>query len=215
MRAPRSPIDFVTIILAISAGTIAALAILSFLNPEVSLPEPVIIGNEQAFAAQSIHSFPSEEAPIQLIEWYTYGCGYCRILNGSLRLLQNTFKKETAMHYIPLHMGRFGFDYETAIAAHCVDKQEYFTALHTHLFSTDIGTMDWEETAEKIGIPNAALFVDGIDRREPKSVLHRNEQLADSLNLAGVPFIIINGRGYLGSLSFEQMEHIVERELSD
>src|SRR5690625_462006 len=51
------------------------------------------------------------QAPIQLIKFYTYSCGYCDILYKRLDRLKEKYSSEIAFTYIPIYFNSFDIDY--------------------------------------------------------------------------------------------------------
>lgn len=206
--------DWVTYCLIAMAGIVIALIWLKLFNNNNTPIPPYknIIGWDSLLTTDS----PREgqiDAPIKIVIFYTYSCGFCNILHDSINELQQNYPREIVIFYRPVHMGNYGLDYFTASAAHCAYRDGSFKLVHNRLYEFQRIVPSWEKLADQANVKDQENFLQCIEERQFNSIIQRDEKVFDSLGGRGVPFIVINGKGFLGSLGYTHLERIVEREL--
>ncbi|MTI88872.1 MAG: hypothetical protein FH748_12975 [Balneolaceae bacterium] len=97
--------DWVTTTLLISALVVIVFVSKDFSKKRIVLPSHDNIENWESLISASFLSEGREEATVKIIEFYSYGCGYCNVLDSSLTKLQNEFPLEVITYYKPIHMG--------------------------------------------------------------------------------------------------------------
>ncbi|NGP88720.1 DsbA family protein [Fodinibius halophilus] len=117
------------------------------------------------------------------------------------------------MYYKPVHLGEFGYNYFSAIAAHCAGRQKGFDTIHRKLFGEESREVDWKGLAESTDRIDNTEYLSCIEDRATEEEVKKDERSSSKLGFRGVPYIIINGKGFLGALSYQQLETIVQQEL--
>ncbi|MTI88873.1 MAG: hypothetical protein FH748_12980 [Balneolaceae bacterium] len=97
--------------------------------------------------------------------------------------------------------------------AHCANQQNSFSIAHQVLFKSEESLPSRESFVYEANIPNADEFESCMENRSTNYLVERDEIIADSLHIRGVPYLIINGKGFLGSMSYAQLETIIRGEL--
>ncbi len=203
---------FTSALIAVAFGIVVLLG-MKFFQEDVIIPDHRKIKNwETLYINTPIAG--STNAPVKIIEFYSYGCGFCRILHHSLTKLQKNYQNRVSISYKPLHMGNYGLDFLYAIVAHCADRENKFKKVHKFLFQFESNIPDWKSLARKAKITKSNKFVNCIKKRKTASLVQQDELIFDSLQIRGVPYMIINGKGFLGSLIYPQLEAIVKQELN-
>lgn len=201
----KSAIDWKTSLLVILASVIAILAANKVFEPESTLPEYRYIKNWQQLV-----DFSNSNTPIQIIEFYTYGCGFCNIFNEVLQNAAKIYPNKLSVTYKPIYFRTYDSNYHDAIAVKCAGIQNKFKVYHDLLFEKK---SNYKKLALKAGINKMNKFSQCLEKRKPHKIIIRNKQIADSLGIKGVPFTIINGKGYPGSFSITALTAIIRKEL--
>ncbi len=155
-----------------------------------------------------------ENAPITIVEFSDYACGYCR------RFHEQTF--QTLLEKYPDQI-RFVYrdlpvvgGYEAAQAAECADEQGAFWDFHDLLFSGGLGFDEsaYRDYAETIGIDADSLMECVTEERYAEEV-EADAQYAFSLGANGTPTFFINGIPLVGARPISDFEAIIDDELEN
>ena len=57
-------------------------------------------------------------------------------------------------------------------------------------------------------------FLKCMNSEAPEKIIYDNIEEAGLLSISGIPFIYVNGRGFLGKLSYDDLKQLVEMELA-
>lgn len=195
-----------TLIVLVAAG----FAVFSLLDtpPEVDddrLQQEAVLGND--------------DAVIEMIEWGTYGCQFCRFSHQSGiidDLLNNYPQVEFRFRNWPV---RESNDPEAAEAAQCALDQsdEAFWSYHEALFDLSnseyrsFETEDFVDLADEIGLDADALASCLEDRTHERTIEHWQD-IAEDINLIGTPTFFVNGQRVNNAA---QLESVINALLSD
>lgn len=215
MMAKRKQIDWVTLLLAVTALVFLSLAGIKVLSGgSTGEVAPIrVYENWPELLADEVISTGPEEAEVTLIEFYNYDCGFCRMMDSSLTDIRRKYTETLRVIYIPLHMGSYGSALMDARAAWCAEEQQTFDKVHELLYRPDEDPRDWEAIAGRASLPEPNSFTACITSKRFDSVIEHYESAAKELGVPGVPYFIINGKTYIGSYPRKILEHLVDREL--
>jgi protein-disulfide isomerase len=166
-------------------------------------------------------SIGKADAPVTIIEYFSYLCGYCKAFEDEVKpdLIKNyiqTGKVKLILRIFP--------PYELAEAALCANDQEKFSAYHDYLFANNdkIQKLDDLKTfAKTVGL-NESDFNQCLDSQKYKSRAEDwyNQGVSDlqkagiAQDKIGTPAFFINGEPVLGLVPYEDLAKIIEEKLS-
>lgn len=215
--AERENTDWVTIILAATALFFLTLAVIKIAggpNKPATVIEPIALHPGWANLLEGpVLSEGPEEAELTLVEFYSYGCGFCQNLEPSLDALRQSYPDRMRRIYIPLHMGAFGSAMVDARAAWCAGEQNAFVRVHERLYLPEEQPRDWEGIARRAGIPKTDEFLACLSSDRYDSVIATSEDQSSDMGVPGVPYLVLNGKAYVGAYPEELLRKLVAQEL--
>ncbi|MED5374740.1 MAG: thioredoxin domain-containing protein [Myxococcota bacterium] len=155
-------------------------------------------------------------APITIVEFADYQCGYCRKIYPTLVELSEEYEGKIKIVYrdYPLSGGAGGL--EPSIAANCAGEQDKYWQMHDELMrNTNYSMVGIEAYATKIG-----LDMDTFKTCMGETARHSQEIMKDfqdgqAAGVNGTPAFFINGVFLNGAQPKEQFVAVIERELGE
>ena len=155
------------------------------------------------------------DAPVTIVEFSDYQCGYCQRAEATLRELDQLFpgKLRFVYRHLPLDFHKNALP--AAKAAVCAERQSRFWDYHDLLFANQrsLFAANLLQYAEQIGLDSAAfqtcLEADGTRQRIEEDVA-----AAAALGARATPTFFINGILLHGAQDLQTFQSIVERELA-
>ncbi len=144
-------------------------------------------------ADSSVPSFGPVDAPVTVIEFFDYHCGYCkRAFDGMKEIAQqHDGKVRTIFVEFPILREESGLAARAALAA---AKQDKYMEAH-EAFMTNRGLLDQErinELAANVGIDVDQMLED-MKSPELNGMLAQYSAMARSVGISGTPAFIVNG----------------------
>ena len=138
-------------------------------------------------------------APIQLVEFIDFQCGFCVRMSEILTAVQHKFPTQVriVVKQFPLPSHPLAaYSARAALAAH---QQDRFWAFHDRLFKSQFSLSKnrIDQFAYEIGLDIDRYRVDR-DSRSTIDMIERDKTEAIAANLRGTPALYINGRPYSG-----------------
>ncbi len=156
-----------------------------------------------------------EDAPITIVEFADYECGYCsramESMNqvmakypGKIRLVYRDFPLEFHQNAVP-----------ASIAARCAGAQSKFWEMHTKLFENQSGLTveNFTKWAGELGLDMTKFEACSKDQMIMASI-QADIQAGSSLGVSGTPAFFVNGVSLSGAQPPEAFIKIIDRELS-
>ncbi len=176
-------------------------------------PEPPNEGEAEAVG----HVTGAADAPITVIEFSDYGCGYCsRFTRESFPALYKEFIDAGSVRWVhlPFVLGKFPNAELAAAAAVCASEQgeSVFQATHQTLFRRQA---EWRSTADAAALLRGWVEAAGGDGEalaacleddRPRADLARVEEIAMRANVAATPTFFVNGQRVEGALPLEAFQ---------
>lgn len=161
-----------------------------------------------------------EDAPVTIVEYYSYLCGYCK-------QFEDTVKPKIMENYITTGKARLILrsfpPYELSQAVLCANDQEKFLEYHNYLFANNdkIKSIDDLKNFAKIIGLDEGKFNQCLDSEKYKSKAEEwYAQGSDDFIKAnisedrqGTPAFFINGEPVIGSMPYEDFVKIIESKL--
>ena len=160
---------------------------------------------------KSNYSLGNPKGKFVIIEFFDYNCGWCKRTNAAMK--EALAKKEAKnIRWIPIDTPIFGEGSET-IARYVLaaGKQGKYAAMHDAVGDYKGGKLDeaaLTEMGKKIGLDTDKLKKDA-NSKEIKDKLVSNREFTRSLNIGGVPMLIVNGEIHPGALFGEDLDAVV------
>ncbi len=177
-------------------------------TPQGAPGEELVIGNQKA--------------PVTIIEYYSYLCGYCKIFENQTmpKLMKNyitTGKAKLILRPFP--------PYELVEAVFCANDQGKFSEYHNYLFANNdqINSIDiLKAFANNLGL-NKDEFGDCIDSRKYKSraegTYNQGNNDFKKANIPtdkqGTPTFFINGEAIIGAVPYDDFVELIEKKLAN
>lgn len=152
--------------------------------------------------------FGSEDAPIHVVEFSDYGCGYCRRFHAETfpTLMQDYVEAgKVRWKYVTYASGMFANGLTAAYAAECAGEQDLFTPMSQLLYERQ---PDWkslgepyavlEELAREVGV-DAAEFKTCVAEERPRPRVRSGILSGARLGVRGTPSFLVNGVPLVGA----------------
>ena len=155
------------------------------------------------------YSMGPANAPITIVEFFDYNCGYCkRSFAPLMEVLQENSDVRLVFNEYPI-LGEPSYDAaSTALALN--DKMKYLT-YHSKLMSSSnrLSQLVIDKALSEMKLPPQKIK---SDARADKYILHisATRQLADAIGVSGTPAFVINGALFPGALDKDELTQAVK-----
>ncbi len=174
---------------------------------------------EKAVAEQTRHFKGNPDAPITIVEFSDFKCGFCgRFATETSPQLQEA--------YIESGLVRFGYQsiailseesIHAAEAGECAADQEAFWPYHDLLFAQlaqgngNFSRENLKQFAADLDL-DTATFNECLDSGKYTDLVRNQTMDARSIGIQSTPTFIINGRPFIGAQPFEAFQQVIEAE---
>jgi protein-disulfide isomerase len=166
--------------------------------------------------ASSDPSKGPQDAPITLVEFADYECGYCRRIQPVLAQLLDEYGDKIHFVYRDYPLSFHPKATPAAIAARCAGDQnkywEYHDELMTNVTANNLERQDLLDRAAKHSL-DVEQFTACIDAETHKELVDSGFEDGKKLGVSGTPTLFVNGRRMVGMQTYAQVKAIVEDEL--
>jgi len=169
--------------------------------------------------------FGSPEAPLRLVEFFDYGCGYCRRFHQETREpLHEQYVDSGQMLWksIPFVIGRWPASVPISLAAECARDQgrDYFDAISTLIFENQSA---WKSASAPEALAEGFAEEAGLDMGRYRTCFENDELLwrvqthtafAQELGITGTPTFLVLGLGpIVGAFPLETFQQMFDTVL--
>jgi protein-disulfide isomerase len=155
------------------------------------------------------------EAPVTIIEYSSFSCGYCALMNQVFDKILEEYPEK--IKYVYKHFNRGGIDLTLENAAECAAEtdENKFWDMHDYIFKNQ-KELRGENTkelliqeAKKLGIDESS-FTECLNenRYSLKITNQTNEAYTYAIN--GTPGIFVNDKFIGGAISYENLKSIID-----
>ncbi len=167
-----------------------------------------------AVADGSRHFQGAADAPITLVEFGDFNCGYCgRWAEETLPQIDEKYIQTGQVRMAYVHYPILGADSMTAAqATECAAEQDSFWDYHNLLYANQgIGftPANLTKIAEELGLDTSA-FEACLENFTDMASLENDVRLAQIMGVRGTPAFLINGIPLAGAYPYEDFERIIE-----
>ncbi|HEY4238531.1 MAG TPA: thioredoxin domain-containing protein [Kofleriaceae bacterium] len=153
------------------------------------------------------------DAPITIVAWSDYSCGYCNRVQGTLDQLQRLYPGQ--IRWVHRMFALADEDIANLEAALAAGAQGKFRPMHDRLFAI-YGRVDRagvELIARELGLDMVKFRAD-LDTHAYRAQLEQDLADAEELGITGTPAFFINGRPVPGNQPLKVFADIVDEELA-
>jgi protein-disulfide isomerase len=162
------------------------------------------------FNGEGDFSMGPKDAPITIVEFFDYNCGYCkRAFEPLMQVMQENDDVRLVFKEMPILSETSN---EAAQVALAIDDQLTFLTFHTKLM-THTGSVNSaliDRTLQELKLSPAAIKQAAKDPRIGE-IINRNQRLASLLGITGTPAFVINEEVHSGALDKSQFDAIITR----
>lgn len=195
----------------------AALLLVGGVRPGVAQQVPDIL------PASVGYTRGDAEAPVRVVEFSDYGCGYCAVFDvRTFPELEREFVTSGRVRwtYVPIRLQGFPKADEAAEAAECAGEQEAFWPMHARLFAergqwsrADDPAEIFIAYAQSLGL-DTTRFRQCTESRTMRGRVLEHTSLARVMGARATPTFFINGRRVEGALPAARFRTLLLRELA-
>ncbi|MBL9168932.1 MAG: thioredoxin domain-containing protein [Verrucomicrobiales bacterium] len=160
-------------------------------------------------------SFGSTDAPVTIIEFTDFRCGFCRIHSQVLSELVAAYPHQIRRVFKHYPLESQGPGLLPHLASMVASSQGRFWEMHQAIMNEALeqGQPDLRERAMAVGILSD-VFQRGMVDPKFKAMVERDEAEGESLGIRATPTTFINGRRLVGRQSIETLKGYVSEILS-
>ncbi len=152
-------------------------------------------------------------APIKLIEFFDYNCGYCkRMVEVKKRIVEENPDVQIIFKELPILGENSHQASKSALAVNLMDKEKYFQYQSELLNVNGPKTKEIiESIIKKIGL-DVKTFNQLMDDTKINDMIAKNMRLAEEINVNGTPAYILGGEFLPGALPYEELKVKIDSE---
>lgn len=150
-------------------------------------------------------SMGPKDAPITIVEFFDYNCGYCK---RAFAPLMQVLRENSDVRLVFKELPILNDDSRTAARiALSIGDQLQFLTFHTKLMTHrgPVNAAIIDKTLAEMQLTREAFDNPGLKRRA-EEILAKNDSLARELKINGTPAFLINGKLYPGALDAEGLQ---------
>lgn len=162
-------------------------------------------------------SMGPEDAPITIVEFFDYNCGYCkRVFEPLMQVMQENTDVRLIFKEMPILSESSAEAAEIALAIE--DKMKFLTfhtKLMTHKGSINSALID--RTLEELDLSPAAIRKTAKNAKIAQ-LINNNQRLASRLGITGTPAFVVNDEllpGALDKQQFDELLNSIRQELKN
>ena len=169
-----------------------------------------------AMATDGDPSFGPEDAPVTIVEFGDYECGYCGRAFATVQKIQEAYPDKVRVVYRDFPLDFHARAIPAAVAANCAGVQNRYWDLHDVLMSNQgaLSDDDLARHATSIGLDMDAWQDCYTNSSEQQAEIAKDYKEGQEAGVSGTPAFFVNGIFLSGALPFDQFETIIERELA-
>lgn len=170
-----------------------------------------------AVIAGARHFYGQPNAPVTIVEFGDFNCGYCgRWARETLPLIDEKYIQTGKVRMAYVHYPILGADSMTAAeATECASQQNKFWDYHNLLYANQgIGFTPTNliRLAEDLGLDKTA-FENCLANFSDRVSLEDDIRLAQVMGVRGTPAFLVNGIPLAGAYPYEDFEQVIEHSL--
>ncbi len=155
-----------------------------------------------------------KDAPIQIVEFSDFQCGFCNKVLSSLKEVEAAYGDKVNVTFKHFPLGFHKDAPKASEASLCAGDQGKFWEMHDALFENQkaLGIDKLPGYAEGIGL-DMAKFQSCLDGGTYTEQVAADMAAGSAAGVSGTPAFFINGRFVNGALPFEAFKEVIDEEL--
>lgn len=218
-RILRATADVVALLVIMAALGVGVLRWSGMRTGTVSAPRELIEDNwklsSDEFLSIANHGQWSgpRTAPVTMVVYSNYSCGYCQRLFNSLQQLRYRYPDHLAIswkHFVD--PARSTPAVAMAKGAECAAELGLFLEYHSEVFRSPTAVRfpdGYLAVARRVGIPDLESFQQCVDSGRYTAKLERHFSEASRLGIDATPTSLINGVRLVGALPTEALDTVI------
>jgi protein-disulfide isomerase len=156
-----------------------------------------------------------EDAPVTVVEFTDYQCGFCARSQAILERLLAEYKGKLQVVVKNLPLDFHGQARAAAIASLAADRQGKYWEYRRTLFANQqaLSNENLERFAREAGF-DMKRYAKDIASPELAGIVDRDQEQAAAAGVEGTPTFFVNGRILVGAQPFEAFKAIIDAELA-
>lgn len=165
----------------------------------------------------NVEGFPAkgkEGAKVTVIEFADYQCPHCKQASESLKKVTEKFKDKVRYVFLDFPINPSGISKVVAEGSHCAAEQGKYWEYHYKAFDGQSG-LDKDsplKLAKDLKL-DEAKFKSCLDGTKGKAIVEKGRLEGERIGVSGTPYLLINGRRYMGGHTYEAMAKEIEISL--
>jgi protein-disulfide isomerase len=174
-------------------------------DPKESFTEPLISEKDPVLG--------SKNASTTIIIFSDFDCEFCKETEIALKKLQSEIPKDLRLVWkdFPASIEPASKSFQSAVAARCAFENGLFWQFHDRLRELDPKNADrsnFLSIAQFLGIDKDE-FVKCLEKESSKNIIYDNIVEANALQITGIPYLFINGKGFMGGMDYDELKTTV------
>ncbi len=155
------------------------------------------------------------QAPVTIVEFADFECGYCRRSHPTVERLLTEYGDKVQFAFVDYPLDFHKRAIPASVAARCAGDQDKFWDYYENLMvmTGDLGDADLRKRAESLGL-DMTQFDQCYQTNEYASLIEDHMQLGRELGVTGTPTFFINGRMLVGAKPYEELKSVIDEELA-
>ncbi len=155
-----------------------------------------------------------KDAPIQIVEFSDFQCGFCNKVLSSLKEVEDAYGEKVNVTFKHFPLGFHKDAPKASEASLCAGDQGKFWEMHDKLFENQkaLGIDKLPGYAEAVGL-DMAKFQPCLDDGKYTDQVAADMAAGSAAGVSGTPAFFINGRFVNGALPFEAFKEVIDEEL--
>jgi protein-disulfide isomerase len=155
------------------------------------------------------------DAPITVVEFSDFECGYCRRVVDTLDQVKENYGDQVRIVFRHFPLGSHPNAQKAAEASMCANDQGKFWPMHDLLFAeqSSLDVESLKKKADRLGLERAA-FVDCLDSSKYGEKVRSDMEAGKSAGVRGTPALFVNGISVPGgAVPYERLAAAIDDEL--
>lgn len=164
-----------------------------------------------------IDGFPAkgkDGAKVTIVEFADFQCPHCKNASESFKKVTEKFKDKIKYVYLDFPINPSGISKIVAEGSHCAAEQGKYWEYHYKAFEGQ-STLDKEsplKLAKSLNL-DEAKFKACFDGTKGKAMVEKGRTEGERVGVSGTPYLLINGRRYMGAHTVEAISKEIETSL--
>jgi protein-disulfide isomerase len=170
---------------------------------------PVVDVKFEGFPAKG-----KDGAKVTIIEFADYQCPHCKVASESFKKVTEKFKDKVKFVYLDFPVNPSGISKVVAEGSHCAEEQGKFWDYHYKAFEGQ-ATLDKDsptKLAKELKL-DEAKFKACLEGTKGKALVEKARSEGERIGVSGTPYLLINGRRYMGAHTVEAITKEIETSL--